>query len=98
TSSTRVWIASLPYHLSRSCIVDVTPIGEELAMMAASRLSLVQWRYRGELDHVGSKIRRRCLFTPTAELPGQLSARQLRRQDSARGQGRRLAGRAADQA
>src|SRR6476620_3400167 len=26
----------------------------ELAMMAASRLSLVQWRYRGELVHVSS--------------------------------------------
>src|SRR6476469_295062 len=39
----------------------------ELAMMAASRLSLVQWRYRGELDHIGSTTRRRCLFTPIAD-------------------------------
>ena len=36
-------------------------------MMAASRLSLVQWPYRGELDHVSSTIRRRHLFTPTAD-------------------------------
>src|SRR5215813_4054606 len=39
----------------------------ELAMMAASRLSLVQWRYRGELVHVSSTIRRRRSFTPTAD-------------------------------
>ena len=31
--------------------------------MAASRLSQVQWRYRGELDHVSSAIRRRRSFT-----------------------------------
>src|SRR5262249_18807418 len=39
----------------------------ELAMMAASRLSLVQWRYRGELVHVSSTIRRRRSFPPTAD-------------------------------
>src|SRR5262249_6604596 len=38
-----------------------------LAMMAASRLSLVQWRYRGELVHVSSTIRRRRSFTPCAD-------------------------------
>jgi hypothetical protein len=31
-------------------------------MMAASRLSLVQWRYRGELDHVSSTIRKEALI------------------------------------
>jgi hypothetical protein len=36
-------------------------------MMAASRLWLVQWPYRGELDHVSSTIRRRRLFTPAAD-------------------------------
>src|SRR5215467_14769382 len=39
----------------------------ELAMMATSRLSLVQWRYRGELVHVSSTIRRRLSFTSTAD-------------------------------
>ena len=33
-------------------------------MMAASRLSLVQWPYRGALDYVSSTIRRRRSFTP----------------------------------
>src|SRR5258707_11585751 len=33
-------------------------------MMAASRLSLVQWRYRGELDHVSSTIRKEALIHP----------------------------------
>src|SRR6478736_10096209 len=36
-------------------------------MMAASRLSLVQYPHRGEIDHVSSTIRRRRSFTPTAD-------------------------------
>jgi hypothetical protein len=36
-------------------------------MTAASRLSLVQWPYRGDLAYVSSTIRRRRLFTPTAD-------------------------------
>jgi hypothetical protein len=36
-------------------------------MMAASRLSLVQYPHRGEIDHVSSTIRGRRSFTPTAD-------------------------------
>src|SRR5215813_14700000 len=48
-------ISSLPFLNRRR---DTHRRGE-LGMMAASRLSLVQWRYRGEVVHVSSTIRRK---------------------------------------
>ena len=45
-------------------------------MMAASRLSLVEWPYRGELDHVSSTIRRRRSFTSTDASALRHAARQ----------------------
>src|SRR5215510_7527263 len=51
----------------------------ELAMMAASRLSLVQWRYRGELVHVSSTIRRGAYSLPLRTLRRCLVIRASRR-------------------
>src|SRR6516165_12283627 len=56
-------MSSLPFLNRRR---DIHRRGE-LAMMAASRLSLVQWRYRGELAHVSSTIRRRRSFSSAAD-------------------------------